>query len=111
MRLFLSLHLKLVLLLSIFLVGFFLPMAWASFPHNDTRDGSVESVVLFHQKSVISSGPINYISWTPVKRLESGNYKVTVQFRFKNRFERSVLKKQIVIMDEYGKILKVMDCR
>lgn len=86
-------------------------MAWASFPHNDTRDGSVESVVLFHQKSVIASGPITYISWTPVTRLESGNYKVTVQFRFKNRFERSVLKKQIVIMDEHGKILKVMDCR
>ncbi|MCP4119649.1 MAG: hypothetical protein GY737_30465 [Desulfobacteraceae bacterium] len=83
----------------------------ANAPHNDTRDDSVEQVVMYHLESEAIPRSIQYLSWTPVRRLDNGHYKVTVRFRVKNRYKRSVLKKQIVIMDEGGAILKVMDCR
>ena len=88
-----------------------LPAAWANAPHNDTRDDSVEQVVMYHLEKEAIPRSINYLSWTPVRRLDNGRYKVTVRYRVMNRYQRSVLKKQIVIMDEEGAILKVMDCR
>ncbi len=88
-----------------------LSIARADSPHNDTRDDSVEQVVMYHQEIEAKPGSIRYLSWTPVRLLNNGHYKVTVRFRVMNRYERSVLKKQIVIMDEGGAILKVMDCR
>ena len=83
----------------------------ANAPHNDTRDDSVEQVVMYHLESEAKPRSIHYLSWTPVRRLDNGRYKVTVRYRVMNRYQRSVLKKQIVIMDEEGAILKVMDCR
>lgn len=93
------------------LMIFFLSPALADIPHNDTRDNSVEAVVVFHNKGEPNPDSIQYLSWSRVKLLDNGKYKVTVQFRVKNGAQRSVLKKQIVIMDQGGTILKVMDCR
>ncbi|MBI9093107.1 MAG: hypothetical protein JEZ12_28175 [Desulfobacterium sp.] len=100
-------------MLVVLVLAWMVPLstARADSPHNDTRDDSVEQVVMYHQKSVAKPDSIHYLSWTPVRLLDNGHYKVTVRFRLKNRYERSVLKKQIVIMDEVGAILKVMDCR
>ena len=93
------------------MVIFSLSPAWADVPRNDTRDNSVEAVVVFHNKSEPNPETLEYLSWTRVKPLDNGKYKVTVLFRVKNRADRSVLKKQIIIMDSGGKILKIMDCR
>jgi hypothetical protein len=111
MKLIFSLLIRPMLVVMVFAWMVPLSAAWANAPHNDTRDDSVEQVVMYHLDSEAIPRSIHYLSWTPVRRLDSGRYKVTVRYRVMNRYQRSVLKKQIVIMDEEGAILKVMDCR
>jgi len=84
---------------------------WAGVPQNDSHDNSVDKVMIYHQQNEVYPESIHYVSWTPVALLDNGHYKVTVMYKVKNRHSRIVVKKQIVIMDETGKILKALDCR
>ncbi len=94
------------------IILFMLPViAFAGLPHNDPENNSVEEVVAYHLLQEPFPETIDYISWTPVTLLKNGRYKVTVLFRVKNRFSRIVLKKQIVILEETGTIIKVLDLR
>lgn len=85
--------------------------ASAAPPHNDRENQSVEQVLSYHYTREDNPETLEYVSWSPVSLLENGHYKVTVIYRVRNRFGRSVKKKQIVIMDASGDILKVLDCR
>ncbi len=84
---------------------------WAGQPQNDSRDNSVEAVVFYHQNHEPEPESIEYLSWTRVTTLDNGSHKVTVTFREKNRFGRTVIKKQIVIMGSTGEIRKILNCR
>ncbi|MFH1156560.1 MAG: hypothetical protein V1793_22375 [Pseudomonadota bacterium] len=87
------------------------PGTMAGTPHNDTRDRSVAAVVLYHQAREARPETVSYLSWSPVELLDNGRYKVTVVFTAANSSGRVVTKKQIVILDGSGSILRVMDCR
>ena len=43
-----------------------LSTARATPPHNDTRDNSVEEVVIYHRINEANPGTIRYLSWTDV---------------------------------------------
>jgi len=85
--------------------------AWADIPRNDPENHSVVQVVKYHKMAEPVPASIKYISWSDVKVLENGLYKVTVIFNCKNRFNRKLTKKQIILLNETGEIIKVMDCR
>ncbi len=85
--------------------------AAADIPRNDSENRSVEQVVEYHQKVEPVPASVKYISWSDVKKLDNGLYKVTVMFNCKNRFDRKLVKKQIILMDKTGRIVKVMNCR
>ena len=85
--------------------------AKAGIPRNDYGNNSVEQVVEYHKRVEPVPLSMKYISWSPVKLLDNGLYKVTVVFKCKNRFGRELTKKQIILMDKTGKIIKVMNCR
>ncbi len=95
--------------ISVFFMG--IRTAESDIPRNDSENRSVIQVVQYHQRMEPVPSSIKYISWSDVKLLDNGLYKVTVIFRCRNRFNRKLIKKQIVLMDETGKIIKVMDCR
>ena len=97
------------ILCSIFFIG--IKGAMADIPRNDSENRSVIQVVQYHKRTEPVPSSIKYISWSDVKLLDSGLYKVTVTFSCRNRFNRKLIKKQIILMDETGKIIKKMDCR
>ena len=97
------------ILFSIFFIG--IKGVLADIPRNDSENRSVIQVVKYHQRTEPVPSSIKYISWSDVKLLDSGLYKVTVIFSCRNRFNRKLIKKQIILMDETGKIIKKMDCR
>ena len=80
-------------------------------PHNDDQDNSVAEVVLYHKASEPRPETIEYISWSKVTVLQNGRYKVTVVFLQTNTYDRIITRKQIVILDDSGRILRTMDCR
>ena len=85
--------------------------AMANPPHNDSYDNSVEEVVSYHVSTEFNPDSVKYLFWSPVTMLDNGNFKVTVVFLSKNRFQRKVKKKQIVFMNETGNVLKTLECR
>ncbi len=97
------------LVTCIFLIG--IKGVMADIPRNDSENHSVLQVVQYHQRMEPVPSSIKYISWSDVKLLDNGLYKVTVIFSCRNRFNRKLIKKQIILMNETGKIIKVMDCR
>ncbi len=99
------------LLICFLLIGGSVRKAVADVPRNDSEDHSVEQVVQYHQRVEPFPSSIKYISWSDVTLLSDGLYKVTVTFSCQNRFHRKVIKKQIILLDQHGKIIKVMDCR
>lgn len=86
-------------------------VAMADTPHNDSENNSVAQVVEYHKKVEPVPLSVKYISWSSVKKLDNGLYKVVVIFKCKNRSDRNLTKKQIILMDKTGNITKVMDCR
>ncbi len=104
----------LITVLCIIAAGIFcicVERAMADVPHNDSENRSVEQVVQYHRRVEPFPSSVKYISWSDVTILANGLYKVTVTFRCVNRFHRQLIKKQIVLLNESGKIIKVMDCR
>ncbi|MEA2059189.1 MAG: hypothetical protein U9P10_01410 [Thermodesulfobacteriota bacterium] len=85
--------------------------AYARPPHNDPYNNSVKQVISFHSTSEAHPESIKYLSWGPVHQIDNGTYKVVVVFLSRNRYERRVKKKQIIILNETGRILKILDCR
>ncbi|OQY01546.1 MAG: hypothetical protein B6I26_04250 [Desulfobacteraceae bacterium 4572_130] len=97
------------LYIGIFII--FVNIIWAYPPYNEHDDNSVKQVISHLKATEIYPGSIEFISWSPVVIITTGNYKVTVTFKSLNRFKRIVKKKQIIIMDETGKVLNVFNCR
>ena len=80
-------------------------------PFNERSDNSVIQVKEYLQAKLVNPKSIKYISWSLLRILENGKYKVTVQYTYANRYSRVSRAKQIFILSPEGVVLKVLSCR
>lgn len=95
----------------VFITFFLISAPWAREPFNDRSDDSVLQVKKYLQETLSKPDSVVFFSWTPVYKLENGNFRVKVDYGKANRYGRKIHTKQIFILSPTGDIIKILTCR